>query len=64
MVFLFKAHSLHSNRRVRISPRRGRRLSVHDRILSQWWEGKVPARERPAITDHPMDEIERHAAGA
>jgi hypothetical protein len=59
LVFLMKAHSLHSLRSVRVPPRWARRLTVHDRILAHFWEGSLPARERPAIDSYPTAELER-----
>jgi SAM-dependent methyltransferase len=63
LVFLHKAHSLHASRSVRIPPRRARRLSDEDRVLAHFWEGELPARERPAIDEYPFDELERAVRG-
>lgn len=57
LVFLTKAHSLHSDWRVRIPPRWARSLSVEERVLAHSWEGELPARERLAIDDYPTDEL-------
>jgi SAM-dependent methyltransferase len=56
--FLVKAHSLHSQRRIRVPPRWARRLSAEERVLGHSWEGRLPARERPAIDSYPSDELE------
>ncbi len=57
--FLVKAHSLHSRRRLRVPPRWARQLSVQERVLAHFWEGRLLARELPAIDDYPSDELER-----
>ncbi len=57
--FLVKAHSLHDDRRVRIPPRWARRLSPEERVLAHFWEGRLPARERPAIDSYPVQELVR-----
>jgi hypothetical protein len=57
--FLVKAHSLHSQRRARVPPRWARRLSDEERVLAHFWEGRLRARERPAIDSYPSDELER-----
>jgi SAM-dependent methyltransferase len=59
LTFLHKAHSLHTRRSVVVPPRWARRLGLHERVLAHFWEGEIPARERPAIDDYPMDELER-----
>ena len=59
LVFLPKWHSLHSNRRVRVPARLGRRLTTRDRTLAHFWEGELPAREREAIESYPLEELER-----
>ena len=57
--FLHKAHSLHTRRSLRVSPRRARQLSPGERVLALFWEGELAARERPAIDSYPFDELER-----
>lgn len=59
LVFLSKFHSLHSRRRVRVPPRWAKRLRVEERVLSHFWEGTLPARERPTIDEYPFEELER-----
>jgi hypothetical protein len=59
LVFLQKAHSLHTRRSVRVPPRLARRLSLEERVLSLFWEGRLPARESVAIDDYPFIELER-----
>lgn len=55
LVFLSKFHSLHSRRRVRVSPR----LSTEEQVLAHFWEERLPARERTAIEDYPFEELEQ-----
>jgi SAM-dependent methyltransferase len=57
--FLVKAHSLHSQRRVRVPRHWARRLDDEERVLAHFWEGRLRARERPAIDEYPVDELER-----
>jgi SAM-dependent methyltransferase len=57
--FLVKAHSLHAERRARIPRRWARRLTSEERVLAHSWEGRLPARERPAIDAYPVDELQR-----
>ena len=59
LVFLNKFHSLHSNWRVRVPRRWADQLSVPERMLVHWWEGELPARENPAVSQYPYEELER-----
>jgi len=63
LVFLNKAHSLHTCRRVRVPQRWARKLNPEERVLAHSWEGRLPARERPAIDSYPFDELERAVRG-
>lgn len=57
--FLVKAHSLHSQPRLRVPQRWAGRLGEEERVLAHFWEGRLAAHERPAIDDYPTDELER-----
>ncbi len=59
LLFLSKFHSLHARTRAQVPPGWAHRLSVQDRVLAHFWEGSLPARERPAIDDYPFAELER-----
>lgn len=59
LVFLQKAHSLHSRRSVRVPTRWARQLQLHERVLAHWWIGSLPAREAKAIDDYPFDALTR-----
>ena len=59
LMFLSKFHSLHSRRSVRVPPRWARELTIEDRVLSHFWTGSLPARERLAIDAYPFEELER-----
>jgi SAM-dependent methyltransferase len=59
LVFLSKAHSLHSRRSVRVHEKWGRELSVEERVLAHFWEGALRAREWPAIDGYPFERLER-----
>jgi SAM-dependent methyltransferase len=58
LVFLSKFHELHSRPGLRVSRRRTRTLSERERVLAHFWEGSLPARERPAIDSYPFEELE------
>ncbi|MDX6644032.1 MAG: hypothetical protein QOD76_1994, partial [Solirubrobacteraceae bacterium] len=59
LAFLQKAHSLHARRSVRLPPRWARGLALDERVLSLFWEDRLPARESVAIDDYPFAELER-----
>ncbi len=59
LVFLHKAHSLHSRRTVRVPPRWARRLSLEERVLAHFWDGTLPAREAEAIDSYPIEQLEQ-----
>lgn len=59
LVFLSKFHSLHTDRRFRVTPRRARSLGMEERVLSHFWEGRLPSRERVAIDEYPFEALER-----
>ena len=58
LVFLHKAHSLHTRRSVRVSARSARQLTTAERVLAHFWEGTLAAREYPAIDDYPFALLE------
>jgi hypothetical protein len=62
LVFLQKAHSLHARPRSRIPRRWAAQLSEQERVLAHFWDGSLPARERPAIDTYPFPELERAIA--
>jgi hypothetical protein len=63
LVFLHKAHSLHTRRSVRVPQRWARQLSVEERVLAHSWEGRLAAREQPAIDDYPLAGLEAAVRG-
>ena len=58
LVFLQKAHSLHTRHSVRVPPRWARRLSPEERVLAHAWTGTLKAREYPAIDHYPFARLE------
>jgi SAM-dependent methyltransferase len=58
LVFLSKFHSLHARTRVRVPRRWAAQLTVEERVLAHFWEGSLPARERPAISSYPFDQLQ------
>jgi len=58
LVFLHKAHSLHTRHSVRVPQRWARQLSVDERVLAHTWNGRLPAREQPAIDDYPLAQLQ------
>jgi SAM-dependent methyltransferase len=59
LVFLSKFHSLHAHREVQVPQALAAQLGEADRVLAHYWEGQLPARERPAIDAYPLDELQR-----
>ncbi len=57
LVFAHKAHSLHSDWRVRVVPRWHARMSVAEQVHAIWWERELPARERLVIGETLHDEL-------
>lgn len=57
LVFLAKAHSLHSDWRLRVPGRWAGQLSLRERVLDHTWAGQLPARERVAIDSYPTEEL-------
>lgn len=53
LVFLHKAHSIHSEPRCRVPPRWAKRLPQGHRGLGYFWEGAPKAHERVITTDYP-----------
>jgi SAM-dependent methyltransferase len=62
LVFLSKFHSLHARTEAQVPPHWARRLSIDERLVAHFWEGSLPARERPAIDSYPFAELERAIA--
>jgi hypothetical protein len=58
LVFLSKFHSLPAHTRAQIPPHWARRLAIDERLLAHFWEGSLPARERPAIDSYPFADLE------
>lgn len=59
LVFLAKHHLVHADWRVTVPTRWARQLAAEERVIAHFWEGELPARERPAIDSYPLDELER-----
>lgn len=64
IVFLLKPHGLHYDSPLEVPERWARTIELHDRALSITWEGTLNAREYPAISMYPEEEIEERLARA
>jgi SAM-dependent methyltransferase len=49
LVFVHKPHSIHHDWTLRVLPRWRAKMSLEDHLLGLFWEGALPARERPLI---------------
>jgi SAM-dependent methyltransferase len=62
LVFLMKWHNLHFESHVEVPARWGATLDIDDRGLAIHWRGELRAREYPAISSYPHEELESRIA--
>lgn len=59
LVFMLKPHSLHSEPRVRVPPSWAERLTLEERAIGLFWEGRLKAREALGISSGELTDFDK-----